>query len=151
MWAQTYKSGSRLYREHHGSRGLGPCITVGSSIPCDVADGQVGRIVQAIVLPDAWMDRVLAKLQLQEEASRVQKEHQATVDRLRRLGRTFVDGLISEESYQREKRTLEDRIASLVSPDQESAVQAGELLEDLPELWGKATMGGPWANSDCSC
>ena len=141
MWAQTYNSGSRLYREHHGSRGLGPCVTGGSSIPCDVADEQVGRIIQAIVLPDAWMNRVLAKLQLQEEAARIQKEHQATVDRLRRLGRAFVDGLYSQEDYQREKRALEDRIASLVSPDQESAIQAGKLLENLPELWRKATMG----------
>ena len=93
------------------------------------------------MLPDAWMDRVLAKLQLQEETARIQKEHQATVDRLRRLGRAFVDGLYSQEDYRREKRALEDRIASLIFPDQESAMQAGNLLEDLPELWGKATLG----------
>ena len=51
----------------------------GQQYPLHVADGQVGWIVQAIVLPDAWMDRVLAKLQLQEETARIQKEHQAVV------------------------------------------------------------------------
>jgi len=86
------------------------------------------------------MDRVLAKLQLQEEASRIQKERQALEGRLRRLGRTFVDGLISEDDYQREKRALEERMTSLVSPDQDAAAQAGKLLEDLPELWKKATI-----------
>jgi len=141
MWAQTLKNGNRLYREHHGSRGLGPCTTVDSSITCDVADEQVARLVQAIVLPDAWMDRVLAKLHLREETSRIQKEHQATVDRLRRLGRAFVDGLYSQEDYQREKHTLNERIAALVSPDQETALRAGKLLEDLPALWNHATLG----------
>ena len=86
------------------------------------------------------MDRALAKLQLQEGTDRIQKEHQSTVDRLRRLGRAFVDGLYSQEDYKREERTPEDRIASLVSPDQESAIRAGKLLEDLPDLWEKATM-----------
>ena len=141
MWSQTLKSGSRLYREHQGSRGLGPCITGGSSISCEDADEQVGRIIQALVLPDAWMDRVHAKLQLQDEVVQTQKDRQAAADRLQRLGKAYVDRLYSHDDYQREKRILEDRIASLVSPDQESAIRAGKLLEDLPCLWGKATMG----------
>lgn len=29
--------------------------------PCYIPDGRMGQIVGAIVLPDAWMDRVLAK------------------------------------------------------------------------------------------
>lgn len=62
MWAQTYVNGRRLYREHRGSRGIGRCINNSGSITCDIADEQVGRIVGAIVLPDAWLDIVLAWL-----------------------------------------------------------------------------------------
>ena len=70
MWAQTYNSGSSYYREHRGSRGEGACINQGGSIPCHVADQQMGRIVDAIKLPDAWLDVVLSKINLQDERSR---------------------------------------------------------------------------------
>ena len=41
-----------------------------SSVP----DEQIGRIVGAIVLPDVWMDRVLAKIHVADEVEKVQKE-----------------------------------------------------------------------------
>ncbi len=67
MWAQTYKNGNRYYREQKGSRGSGYCVDRSSSTPCDVPDNQVGRIVQAIVLPEAWMGRVLAHIHLADD------------------------------------------------------------------------------------
>ena len=60
LWAQTLKSGSRLYREQARSRSHMVCPADGRSVPCDVPDEQMGKIVSAIVLPEAWMDRVLA-------------------------------------------------------------------------------------------
>ena len=74
MWAQTYKNGNRYYREHKGSRGIGYCVDRGRSMACDVPDNQVGRIVQAIVLPEAWMDRVLARIHLADDVERVRHE-----------------------------------------------------------------------------
>ena len=43
MWAQTYNSGGRYYREHRNSRGLMECPASGGSVPCDIApmNGQV--------------------------------------------------------------------------------------------------------------
>ncbi len=42
MWAQTYKNGHGYYREHTGSRSHAICPAAGGSIPCHVADEQVG-------------------------------------------------------------------------------------------------------------
>lgn len=86
------------------------------------------------------MDRILATLQLHDETSRIARERKSTENRLKRLGTAFVDGLYAYDDYQREKNTLDQRIAGLVSPDQETALRAGKLLEDLPSLWERANL-----------
>ena len=63
-------------------------------------DEQVGRIVQAIVLPEAWMDRVLAHIHLADDVERVCHERTQTEQRLKRLGRAYVDGLY-DDGYRR--------------------------------------------------
>ena len=138
MWAQTYKNGNRYYREHKGSRGAGYCVDRSSSIPCDVPDNQVGRIVQAIALPEAWMDRVLAHIHLADDVERVRHERVQTEQRLRRLGTAYVDGLYDDDGYRREKRSLDDKLANLVVPGVDAAMEAGKLLENLPVLWEEA-------------
>jgi len=140
MWAQTYKNGNPYYREHRGSRGAGYCVDRSSSIPCDVPDNQVGRIVQAIVLPEAWMDRVLAHIHLADDVERVRHERTQTQQRLKRLGRAYVDGLYDDEGYRREKRSLEDNLVNLGVPGVDAAMEAGKLLEDLPVLWEEADL-----------
>jgi site-specific DNA recombinase len=70
LWAQTYKNGQRYYWEQYGSRGAGYCVGSGS-LPCHIPDEQIGRIIAAISLPEAWQDRLLARLHLEEEVQRV--------------------------------------------------------------------------------
>ena len=140
MWAQTYANGHRYYREQHGSRGAGYCVGKSGSIPCHIPDDQMGRIVEAILLPEAWMDRVLSQIHLADEVTRVQEERKKVQQRLKRLGRAYVDGLYYDEDYRREKRLLEDRLTSLVIPGVDAAKEAGRLLEDLPRLWEEANL-----------
>ena len=134
----------RLYPDYTGSRPASrshiECLAEGKSIPCDIPDDQIGRIVSAIVLPDAWTDRVLAQVHLVDEVERVQQERRDVEQRLRRLGTAYVDGLYSNEDYHREKRFLEDRISSLVIPGVDAAREAGKILEDLPLLWEQADL-----------
>ena len=140
MWAQTYKNGRRYYREHAHSRSLMACPAGGGSIPGEVADDQVGRLVTALVLPEAWMDRILARIQIEDENQRVEGERVRVQERLRRLGRAYVDGLYSDQDYQRQKRELEEHLVGLVVPEMEATQQAGRLLEDLPQLWAEAIL-----------
>ncbi|MCH8062444.1 MAG: recombinase family protein, partial [Chloroflexi bacterium] len=74
MWAQTYRNGNRYYREQHGSRGAGNCVNKSGSIRCEVPDEQMGMIMGAIILPDSWMDRLLARIQLADEVKLVNRE-----------------------------------------------------------------------------
>jgi len=126
--------------QQHRSRSHTECIADGRSIPCDLTDDQMGRIVSAIVLPDAWMDRVLAQIQLADEVKRVAQERKETEQRLKALGQVYLDGVISEGEYHRQKRLLEDKLGSLVVPGVDAAREAGKLLEDLPELWNESNL-----------
>ena len=116
------------------------CSHKSCKIRCEIPEDQIGRIVGAIVLPDAWMDRVLAKIHLADEVERIQQERQLAGQRLKRLGKAYVDGLYPDEDYRREKRALEEKLATLVVPGVDAAKEAGELLESLPSLWEEANL-----------
>ena len=141
MWAQTYTNGRRYYREQKGSRGTGYCVGRSGSVLCNVPDEQMGRIVSAIVLPESWMDRVLAQVHGADEVQRVQQERGQVEQRLKRLGQVYLDGMIEQEDYKRQKRLLEERLAGLVVPGVDTAREAGRLLEELPRLWAEADLG----------
>lgn len=109
-------------------------------MPYSVPEDQMGRIIKAIVLPEAWMDRVLARIHLPDEIDRIQQERQLTGQRLKRLGKAYVDGLYPDDDYRREKRALEEELANLVVPGVDAAKEAGKPLENLSTLWGEANL-----------
>src|SRR5918992_1091575 len=141
LWAQTYKNGHRYYREQYGSRGAGYCVGRSGSMPCDIPDEQIGRIISAIALPASWQDRLLARLHLEDDVKRVERERKETEQRLKRLGQVYLDGLLEHEDYKRQKRQLEEKLQSLVVPGIDAAQEAGKLLENLPALWAAAELG----------
>ena len=140
MWAQTFVNGRRYYREQRGSRGAGYWVGGSGSMFCEIPDEQMGKIISAIVLPDAWIDRVLAQVHLADEVERVSRERKKAEQRLRRLVQVYVDGHLPEEEYRRQKKQQEEKLRSLVLPDADAAGTAGKLLEDLPALWRKADL-----------
>ena len=139
-WAQTYKNGRTYYRETRASNSAGECPAHGGSISCEVPDEQVARIVQAIELPQDWIERALALISEKDEVTRVKEERARVAERLRRLGRAYVDGLFPDIEYRRQKHALETELESLVVPEVDAAQEAGRLITRLPELWYGATL-----------
>ncbi len=140
MWAQTYKSGSRYYREHRGSRGHAVCPVSGGSIPCEVADAQIGKIVEAIELGPRWEEEVLSIVSTRDEAESIREKRQKVQERLRRLGKAYVDGVYGDDEYRRQKRACELQLESLVLPEADAAAEAGKLISQLPKLWSGANL-----------
>ena len=138
MWAQTYQNGWQYYREHRGSRGEGACVNAGGAVRCEVVDGQIGRLIESLVLPEDWLDAVLERISLRDEVARVEAEREQVQEKLRRLGKAFVDGMVDEPDYERHKTQLEFDLASLVVPEADAVVEAGRLVQRLPELWAAA-------------
>ena len=64
----------------------------------------------------------------------IQQERQLAGQRLKRLGKAYVDGLYPDDDYRREKMALEEKLTHLVVPGVDAARDAGQLLEGLPTL-----------------
>jgi site-specific DNA recombinase len=138
MWAQTYKNGRRYYREHTGSRGHGNCLAAGGSIICEVADEQIGRVIEAIQLGPKWLEEALSIVSLKMKIERVKNDRLETLEKLRRMGKAYVDGLFPDTECHRQKRLLEIELESLVVPKANAAEEAGTLIMDIPRLWAEA-------------
>lgn len=117
LWAQTYKGGQQYYREHRASRSHGECPARGGSISCAIPDEQIGKMFSSIQLPDDWQHRVLAKIVHQDETARILGEREKVKEKLRRLGKAFVDGLFDEVEYHRQKKSMEWELESLLIPE----------------------------------
>ena len=138
MWAQTYKNGNRYYREQTGSRSHTDCPSKGGSIKCEIADEQVGRLIEAIELGPQWMEEVLSIVSHKDEVFRINEERQRTQEKLRRMAKAYIDGVFPDEEYHRQKRLLEMELESLVVPGANAAEEAGKIIADLPQLWAGA-------------
>ena len=57
-------------------------------------------------------------------------------EKLKRLGKAYLDLLVTEEEYKRRKRLVDLEMESLVVPQANAAEEAGRLVQDLPRLLG---------------
>jgi len=46
---------------------LGYCVNRSRSVPCHLADGQMGKIIKSILLPKSYLDQVLEEIQLADD------------------------------------------------------------------------------------
>ena len=140
MWSQTYKNSQTYYREHRNSRSLANCKASGTSISCKVPDSQIDQIIGAIELNPKWLEEVLAIVNLKDEAERIKKRRTEVQEKLKRMGKIYVDKLISDDEYSRQLRMLNGELESLVVPGMNAAEEAGRLISHLPELWAGANL-----------
>jgi hypothetical protein len=73
-------------------------------------------------------------------AERIKKRRIEVQEKLKRVGRIYVDKLISDEEYNHQLRMLNGEMESLVVPGMNAAAEAGKLIIHLPELWAGANM-----------
>ena len=139
MSSQTYLSGTTYYREHKASRSSGACLE-GGAIICRTIDEQMDSLVSTIELGPRWLEEVLSIISLKDEVLRVKKQREAVIEKQRRMGKAYVDGLFPDEEYQRQKRLLDMELESLVVPAANAAEDAGILINNLPSLWTEANM-----------
>lgn len=138
LWATSPHHGYTYYRQQGSG---GECPVGEASVKCETIDDQLERLVASLRLERNWRDTVIQRVVALSEKERIASERKHAEARLKRLGRAYVDDLISERAYQSEKRQLKERISSLVIPEVDLAVEAGALLEQVQDLWAEATLG----------
>ena len=139
LWCETTSHGYPLYRERKGARPEANCIVGDKSIKCSSIDEQMDAIIEVITLESSWKDKVIAKIAAISEHDRVLQERKRTSERLRRLGKAYVDGLVEEGEYNIQRKLLQDSLDTLVVPEMDAAIKAGELIENLDKIWQGST------------
>jgi len=107
------------------------CPAAGKSIRCNVLDGEIDKFIRALTLKPSWKERMMAELASQSEYDTITKERKQIEDKLRRLARAYVDGLIEERDCRLQQKLLEDRLEYLVIPQEDETLEAGKPLENL--------------------
>ena len=139
LWSETLKSGYSYYREQKNAHGNYDCPACGKSIRCSVIDEQVDSIIRSLTLEPTWRERIIEKISTVSERESILKQRKQTEEKLRRLGRAYIDGVIDDGEYNIQRKLLQDALDSLVIPEADAALRAGELLESLGLIWDKAT------------
>jgi len=140
LWAETLGNTHQYYREQRGTRSYGECPARGKSIPAEIVDEQVTRLVESLTLEENWQQYLVTRLMTTDDRARISKERQQLEGRLKRLGRTFVDQLIEEADYQKQVREIRARLDTMVIPEVNEALESGKLVQDLRGLWSLADL-----------
>jgi len=140
LWSETSNRGYTLYREPQNSHAHCNCPANGKTIGCPTIDKQVDSIVKSLVLIPSWREKVVERLSTVSERENIIDQRKQVKGKLKRLGRTFIDGLIEEGDYNLQCKLLQDNLVSLVIPEEHEAINAGQILEKMGPVWDKATL-----------
>ena len=140
LWSERSLPGYGYYREQRNSRADFNCLANGKAIRCDVIDEQVDAVIRSLTLESSWRERIMAKMAVFSENDRILKQRKLVTEKLRRLGKAYVDGLVGDGEYGVQRTLLNDALNSLVVPESDATITAGELLENLGLIWDKATL-----------
>jgi site-specific DNA recombinase len=140
LWCETSTRGYTLYRKKRGARGESNCPVCEKSVSCQIIDEQMDKIIESLALEPSWKERIMAKLCAFSERDRIMKERKRITDKLHRLSKTYVDGLVEEGQYDLQRKLLQDNLETLVVPEADEAMKAGELIENLGNIWKCATL-----------
>ena len=140
LWSETSAKGFTSYREPKNSRSHFACPANGRSISGRLLGDQIDNLIKSLVLLPSWRERVIDKLSILSERADMLRQREVIESKLRRLGKTFIDGLIEEGEYNVQRTLLQNVLNSMIIPEANAALKAGEQLENLGALWEVATL-----------
>ena len=140
VWSETLWHGMSYYRERKGTHAESGCPNEGKMVRAKVLDEEIGKIVESIKLDSSWERHMAGIISTMDKQTKMESERHTLEQKLRRLGKTYRDGLVEDDECELQQRVLKTQLDSLVVPEERSTLQAGHLLEDLPLLWEKANL-----------
>ena len=141
MWSQSIGRAQRAYyRERPSFRG-GKCERP-KSVRADALDFQLEQIFNQIKLRPDWQTRITERIVDRLQRDDIVEERSHVESRQRRLRDLYLEGDITKKFYDDNKRDMQERLDTLVIPEVDITVMAGEMVENLGELWKEADIQG---------
>jgi site-specific DNA recombinase len=138
LQANASVSGNLYYREVSVKRGIS-CSAPQGSVNAALVEEQMGTLVAALRPPDDWQEMVQEMVARADPRTEAMKTRELLLERLRRIRRQHLDCEMTDAEYDAERTTVHAKIASLVIPTEEAALEAGEVLETMAGVWQEAS------------
>ena len=135
--AQGYRV-YRYYREASRLRGL-KCQSSDVYVHADVVEQQVGAIVQAFEFPPEWKKEIRDVLSSSVDQQHRKDERKEILEKLKRLGDLYLDGMIERQAYLATREELNQRLGSMSSPEPTQIIETGQTLESFLQIWPLAS------------
>ena len=126
------------YQESSRMRGL-ECKFAFKVVRMNIAEDQVFAFLSNILLSEAWQKEIERLVDDMDTVRQIENRRTQIGEELRRLGRTFADGVFSETEYENRRAKLIAEKNSLVVPDGARIIEVGLRLESLGDLMDQAT------------
>lgn len=139
LWSETNTKNLSYYRDRNAHNDF-LCPASGNSVRIEVIDKQMDSLVESLNLDPSWKERIIMKLSSYCEHEQMLKQKKHLEEKLRRLAKAYVDGVVGEGEYNVQRKLLQDALNSLVIPEADATIDAGQLLESLGIIWNKATL-----------
>jgi hypothetical protein len=140
MWAQGAEGRKPHYRCTWSLRG-GECPTKRKSLPASLVDGVLGEAVRGLRLAPNWREQMLVQMDTTADDAAAQEAQRTLLgQKLARLRKLLIDGLIEEAEYRTERARLEAELAQMAPPERSVNVEkAAALLANLGTVWDGAS------------
>ncbi len=135
MWAETAGRSKVAYYREPLMRSAGNCTHAGKSIRSEPVDAQLDSVFSSFRLKQDWKEWITERLSTQRQRDEATQRKSSLEARHARLRNLYLDGDITREFYDRSKREIQDQIEELTIPEINASVIAGELLENMEEVW----------------
>jgi len=126
------------YQEASKLRGF-ECKYASKVVRMNEAEEQVFAFLSQIRLPKDWQAEIERLVQNMDIVRQIENRRIQIDEELRRLGRTFADGVFAESEYEQRRIKLIAEKDSLVVPDGARVIEVGLRLESLDFFLQEAT------------
>jgi DNA invertase Pin-like site-specific DNA recombinase len=138
MRGRTYKRNEKEERQYVDTGHEHSVQCQQSLVKADNIEKQIVAHIRRIRLPKPWIERIIQLTTATEKTQHEERSRMALRSRLDRLQRLFVDGDLTEASYEQERAKVAKQMAQL-PVETTTAPKIRALANNMGALWEKMT------------
>jgi hypothetical protein len=138
MRGRTYKRNEKEERQYVDTGHEHSVQCQQSLVKADNIERQIVAHIRRIRLPKPWIERIIQLTTATEKTQHEERSRMALRSRLDRLQRLFVDGDLTEASYEQERAKVAKQMAQL-PVETTTAPKIRALANNMGALWEKMT------------
>ncbi len=138
LWANTISGGAHNYYRCASRQRGDTCLDGRVGLRAESVEAHIHKLFSHVTLPGAWRSRVAELARTDAMRVDVNAERKHLNAKLARIRQGLIDGVLENDEAKTAMRDVEAALAAL-RPQNAEAVEAGQVLTDVRELWPRMT------------